>query len=58
MNNSNYILMSNNEPTDEQLSLLMQEVLVDVKKRSEMADLKYKQILNQNIATVLSKYRK
>lgn len=50
--------MSNNEPTDEQLSLLMQEVLVDVKKRSEMADLKYKQILNQNIATVLSKYRK
>lgn len=58
MKNSNYVLMSGNEPSDEQLSLLMKEVLVDVKNRAALADLKFKQILNQNIALVLSKYKK
>jgi len=58
MENSNYVLMSGNEPTDEQLSLLMNEVLVDVKSRAATADLKFKQILTQNITLVLSKYKK
>ena len=41
MENSNYVLMSGNEPTDEQLSLLMKEVLIDVKNRAASADIKF-----------------
>ena len=50
MKSSNYVLMSGNEPSDEQLSLLMKEVLIDVKSRAASADLKFQQILNQQIA--------
>jgi hypothetical protein len=36
----------------------MKEVLVDVKSRADLAELKFKQILTQNITLVLSKYKK
>jgi hypothetical protein len=58
MKSSNYVLMSGNEPSDEQLSLLMKEVLIDVKSRAASADLKFQQILNQQIALVFNKYKK
>lgn len=34
---SRYNFLSNKEPTDKQLQKLMQDVLVDVKKRSQIA---------------------
>ena len=34
---SNYNFLSDKEPTDKQLQKLMQDVLVDVKKRSQIA---------------------
>ena len=41
---NNYSFLSDKEPTDKQLHELMQDVLVDVKKRSETASKKLHEI--------------
>lgn len=46
---SNYNFLSDKEPTDRQLQKLMQDVLVDVKKRSQIAKKKLQEIQLQEI---------
>ena len=41
---NNYSFLSDEEPTDKQLHELMQDVLIDVKKRSEIASKKLQDI--------------
>lgn len=42
-----YRFASDEEPTDEQLGLLMKEVAIDVRKRAEIANKKFQEELRQ-----------
>jgi len=42
-----YRFISDEEPTDEQLSQLMKEVAIDVRKRAEIANQKFQEELRQ-----------
>jgi len=42
-----YRFTSDEEPTDEQLDLLMKEVAIDVRKRAEIANKKFQEELRQ-----------
>ena len=45
----NYKFISDTEPTDEQLHLLMQEVAVDVKKKANKSDKQFFEQLHQSL---------
>jgi hypothetical protein len=51
-------LMSNSDPTEQQLKSLMIEVAQAVKQRAELADAKFKEILTENIEKISNKYNK
>lgn len=44
---NSYRFTSDNEPSDEQLSQLMKEVAIDVRKRAETANKKFQEELRQ-----------
>ena len=55
---SSYNFLSDNEPTDKQLQKLMQDVLVDVKKRSQIAKKKLEAIQLQEIKEAKIRFNK
>ena len=55
---SNYNFLSDKEPTDKQLHKLMQDVLVDVKKRSQIAKKKFETIQLQEIKEAKIRFNK
>ena len=55
---SNYNFLSGKEPTDKQLQKLMQDVLVDVKKRSQIAKKKLESIQLQEIKEAKIRFNK
>lgn len=55
---SNYNFLSDKEPSDEQLQKLMQDVLVDVKKRSQIAKKKLETIQLQEIKEAKIRFNK
>ena len=55
---SNYHFLSDKEPTDEQLQNLMQDVLVDVKKRSQIAKKKLETIQLKEIKEAKIRFNK
>lgn len=55
---SSYNFLSDKEPTDKQLQKLMQDVLVDVKKRSQIAKKKLETIQLQEIKEAKIRFNK
>lgn len=55
---SRYNFLSNKEPTDKQLQKLMQDVLVDVKKRSQIAKKALETIQLQEIKEAKIRFNK
>lgn len=55
---SSYNFLSNKEPTDKELQKLMQDVLVDVKKRSQIAKKKLEAIQLQEIKEAKIRFNK
>lgn len=55
---SSYNFLSDKEPTDKQLQKLMQDVLVDVKKRSQIAKKKLEAIQLQEIKEAKIRFNK
>ena len=55
---SSYNFLSDKEPTDKQLQKLMQDVLVDVKKRSQIAKKKLETIQIQEIKEAKLRFNK
>lgn len=55
---SNYNFLLGKEPTDKQLQKLMQDVLVDVKKRSQIAKKKFELIQLQEIEEAKIRFSK
>lgn len=55
---SSYNFLSDKEPTDKQLQKLMQDVLVDVKKRSQIAKKKLEAIQLQEIKEAKIRFKK
>jgi hypothetical protein len=55
---SRYNFLSDKEPTDKQLQKLMQDVLVDVKKRSQIAKKKLEAIQLQEIKEAKIRFNK
>jgi hypothetical protein len=55
---SSYNFISDKEPTDKQLQKLMQDVLVDVKKRSQIAKKKLEAIQLQEIKEAKIRFNK
>lgn len=55
---SRYNFLSDKEPTDKQLQKLMQDVLVDVKKRSQIAKKKLETIQIQEIKEAKLRFNK
>jgi len=55
---SGYNFLSDKEPTDKQLQKLMQDVLVDVKKRSQIAKKKLETIQLQEIKEAKIRFNK
>ena len=55
---SSYNFLSDKEPTEEQLKQLMQEVLVDVKKRSQIATKKLETIQLEQIKEAKLRFNK
>jgi hypothetical protein len=55
---SSYNFLSNKEPTDKQLQKLMQDVLVDVKKRSQIAKKALETIQLQEIKEAKIRFNK
>lgn len=55
---SNYNFLSDKEPTDKQLRKLMQDVLVDVKKRSQIAKKTFQKIQLQEIEAAKIRFSK
>ena len=51
------ILMADAEPTDEQLTMLMKEVLVEVKNRAYLAEKHFKEKLERQLIFVKEKYK-
>ena len=46
---TSYRFTSNVEPTEKQLDNLMKEVLIEVKEKAKIADIKFKEIQKQQI---------
>ena len=46
---TSYRFTSDVEPTEKQLDNLMKEVLIEVKEKAEIADIKFKEIQKQQI---------
>jgi hypothetical protein len=55
---TSYNFLSNTEPTDKQLQKLMHDVLVDVKKRSQIAKKKLETIQLQEIKEAKMRFKK
>ena len=56
MNNS-YRFISDFEPTDNELELLMKDVIIEVKKRSDKANKSFKELQKIQIKAALSRQK-
>lgn len=55
--NTSYRFISDLEPTDKELELLMKEVINDVKMRAKKADLKFKELQKVQINSALQRQK-
>lgn len=52
-----YSFLSDNEPSDKQLNLLMKDVLIDVKNRSAQAQKKFDELQKKQITEAKERFR-